>query len=57
MGIEITGNDWGNTKLQNEQLIKTNRIQIMMAEEIIKLCDRKLEEIKKEKTNKGEKKY
>lgn len=39
-----TKEDWEASKFNNENLIKTNLIQIQMAEEIIKLCDRKIKE-------------
>ena len=37
-----TYEDWLETKVQNEKLIKTNLIQIQMAEKILELCEEKL---------------
>ena len=49
MKTEITKEDWEANKFSNENLIKTNLIQIMMAQEIIKLCNKKISEFPKEK--------
>lgn len=39
---EIEKNDWEMNKTANENLIIQNKIQIQMAEEVIKLCERKI---------------
>jgi hypothetical protein len=42
--MEITKEDWENSKTANERLIKTNKIQIAMAEEMLKFCEKKIAE-------------
>ena len=34
--------DWENTIQQNKNLIRTNQIQILMASNIIRMCEKKL---------------
>lgn len=43
--MEITKQDWETNKFNNENLIKTNLIQIEMAKKIIELCEEKIKEI------------
>lgn len=40
--LEITKADWEENKFNNEILIKTNLMQIKMAKQIIKLCEREI---------------
>ena len=47
--ISIKKEDWEVNKFNNENLIKTNLMQIEMAKEIIRLCKRKIGEFPKEK--------
>ena len=42
--MEITKEDWIDTKGANERMIKNNLIQIEMAKNILKLCDEKIAE-------------
>ena len=44
---EILKEHWETTKLSNQNLIIQNKIQIALAEEVIKLCDRKVKEFPK----------
>ncbi|MCK9595421.1 MAG: hypothetical protein M0R35_07090 [Candidatus Omnitrophica bacterium] len=48
MEIPITKADWETNKFNNEVLIKTNLMQIEMAEKIIDLCDEKIKEFTEE---------
>lgn len=47
MKRELVLNDWTRSKLDNEELVIGNLMQIEMAKEVIKLCDRKIKELKK----------
>jgi len=47
--MEITKQDWINAKIQNENLIKGNSIQITMAEKVIELCNEKIKEFPEDK--------
>lgn len=47
--MEIKKEDWENTKIQNENFIKNNLMQIEMAKEVIVMCDRKIKEFEDEK--------
>jgi len=40
--------DWEASKLKSEEMIVINKMQIMMAENIIKLCNKKIAEFPKE---------
>lgn len=42
--MEITKQHWERNLKANEELIINNKIQIEMAEEIIKLCEKKIAE-------------
>ena len=42
METELTKQDWERSKGDNELLIVNNRMQIEMAKEVIKLCDKKI---------------
>lgn len=46
--MEIKKEHWIRNKTANEELIINNKMQIMMAEEIIKLCNKKISEYPKE---------
>jgi hypothetical protein len=48
MEIPITKQDWETNKFNNEVLIKTNLMQIEMAKEIIKLCEKKIKKFKED---------
>jgi len=52
MELELTKQDWERSKGDNELLIVNNKMQMEMAGEVIKLCDKKIaefpEEIKEE---------
>lgn len=41
---EIERDDWEQSKITNEALIVQNTIQIEMAKEVIKLCEKKMNE-------------
>lgn len=49
MVIEIKKEDWENAKKSNENHIIGNMMQIEIAKEITKLCERKIKEFKDEK--------
>jgi len=53
METELTKQDWERSKGDNELLIVNNRMQIEMAIEVIKLCDKKISEFPDEKTEKS----
>lgn len=40
--------DWLASKQSNEHMIVTNKMQIIMAEEVLKLCDKKIRLLEKE---------
>jgi hypothetical protein len=42
--MEFTKQDWETNKFNNETLIKTNLMQIEMAQKIIELCDEKIKD-------------
>jgi hypothetical protein len=42
--MEFTKEDWETNKFNNETLIKTNLMQIEMAQKIIELCDEKIKD-------------
>jgi hypothetical protein len=44
MELELNKLDWAKSKEENELLIVNNRLQIEMATEVIKLCDRRIAE-------------
>lgn len=44
--IEIKKEDWVRNLVANEQLIIQNKMQIMMAEKVIALCEEKIAEFK-----------
>ena len=46
--VELTRQDWERSKNDNEQLIIANKMQIEMATEVIKLCDKRIKEFPKE---------
>jgi len=46
---DLTKQDWLTNRFNNETLIKTNLVQIMMAKEIIALCDKKIAEFPEDK--------
>jgi len=46
--MELKKEDWIITKQQNENLIKINQIQIIMATEMLELCDQKISEFKED---------
>ena len=48
--IPIDKLDWEATIKQNENLIKNNQIQIIMASEIIRMIKKKISEIEKAET-------
>ena len=48
--IPIDKLDWETTIKQNENLIKNNQIQIIMASEIIRMIKKKISEIEKAET-------
>ena len=49
MRTEILKEHWMESKRTNENLIIQNKIQIEMAKEVIKLCEKKIKEFEKEK--------
>jgi hypothetical protein len=50
MKVEFTKQDWITNKFNNETLIKTNLMQIQMAKEIIKLCEKEIKKFPMEET-------
>lgn len=54
--IPITKADWEANKFNNENLIKTNLMQIEMAKKIIELCEEKIAEFPVEEIKTEEKK-
>lgn len=52
--LKFTKQDWLTNKFNNETLIKTNLMQIEMAREIVKLCEKKAAEFPAEKKAKRE---
>jgi hypothetical protein len=46
--------DWEQTIVQNKNLIRTNQLQIIMASEIIRMCEKKLEELSKAEKKESE---
>ena len=48
MPTEILKEHWIDSKLTNENLIIQNKIQIEMAKEVIKLCEKKIAEFPKD---------
>lgn len=44
MAVEILREHWEKTKVDNENQILSNMITKQMAEEVVKLCDRKIAE-------------
>ncbi len=44
METDLTKQDWERSKSDNEFLIVNNKMQIEMAKEVIKLCDKKIAE-------------
>jgi len=52
--MEINKHHWEISKQTNEQMIVQNLIQIEMAREVIKLCDKKIAEFPPEPEKKEE---
>ena len=46
--MEITKEDWIETRINNERMLKINLMQNMMAEEVINLCQTKILEFPEE---------
>lgn len=44
--MELTKEDWERSKADNESLIIGNMMQIEMAQEVIKLCNKKIKTFK-----------
>ena len=53
METELTKQDWERSKGDNELLIVNNKMQIMMAQEVIKLCNKKISQFPTEETEKS----
>lgn len=54
--LEFTELDWKKAREENVGLIVGNKIQIEMAKEVLKLCDKKIKEFSRNSSENSEKK-